>query len=55
MPSDLPHDWAGSLYKGLSLVTAGLSLPILAVTLVFGVLPIPQHFPRCCRCGFWPW
>ncbi len=45
MPSDLPHDWAGSLYKGLSLVTAGLSLPILAVTLVFGVLPISAAFP----------
>ncbi|KRG75999.1 hypothetical protein ABB30_10910 [Stenotrophomonas ginsengisoli] len=38
-------DWAGSLYKGLSLVTAGLSLPIIAVTVVFGGLPMLAEFP----------
>lgn len=38
------HDWAGSLYKGLSLVTAGLSLPIIAVTVVFGGLPMLAEF-----------
>lgn len=41
----LSHDWAGSLYKGLSLVTAGLSLPIIAVTVVFGGLPMLAEFP----------
>lgn len=40
-----PHDRAGSLYKGLSLVTAGLSLPIIAVTLVFGGLLMAAGFP----------
>lgn len=28
------HDWAGSLYKGLSLVTAGLNLPVIAFTVI---------------------
>lgn len=39
------HDRAGSLYKGLSLVTAGLSLPIIAVTVVFGGLAVLAEFP----------
>lgn len=44
--TDLPSpDWAGSLYKGLSLVTAGLSLPIITVTVVFGGLAMLAEFP----------
>lgn len=43
--SALRRDWAGSLYKGLSLVTAGLSLPIIAVTVVFGGLAMLAEFP----------
>lgn len=43
--SALRKDWAGSLYKGLSLVTAGLSLPIIAVTVVFGGLAMLAEFP----------
>ena len=32
-------DWAGSLYKGLSVVVAVASVPIIVVMVMFGVLP----------------
>ena len=38
-------DWAGSLYKGLSVVAALLSLPLIVVTVVFGALPMAAEFP----------
>ena len=45
MTANRSFDWAGSLYKGLSVVAALLSLPIIAVTAVFGVLPMAAEFP----------
>ena len=40
MTASQSPDWAGSLYRGLSVVAALLGLPLNAVTLVFGVLPM---------------
>ena len=45
MTAHRSFDWAGSLYKGLSVVTALLSLPIIAVTVVFGGLAMLAEFP----------
>ena len=37
MTAGMPRDWIGSIYKVLSIATACLALPVLAVVIFFGV------------------